>query len=105
MDSTATTHYSRLLWLLQLSSEAHRIGDRERGSSSPSVLALCRSPAMASTFGVGTTEAVTLARFQRMAKKDPEHDWRVRFMGPLNDPTYQRQDGRWVLVQKGEGFA
>ena len=41
-----------------------------------------------------------------MAKKDPDHDWRIFFYAPLYEFEYQRQgDGIWVLVRKGMGFA
>lgn len=53
----------------------------------------------------GDDERVTLRRFERQAAKDPDHDWRVLFYGPLSEPEYQRQDGKWLLVRKGEGFA
>ena len=40
------------------------------------------------------------------ALKDPDHDWRIYFHGPLSDAVYQRHSaGQWVLVQKGLGFA
>jgi hypothetical protein len=40
------------------------------------------------------------------AAKDPDHDWRITFHGPLHGETYQRQGkAQWVLVQKTEGFA
>lgn len=43
---------------------------------------------------------------ERMAKVDPDHDWRIWFFAPLYESEYQRQgDGVWVLVRKGDGFA
>lgn len=43
---------------------------------------------------------------ERAAAKDPNHDWRIVFSGPLSAATYQRHDVcSWVLVEKGEGFA
>lgn len=40
------------------------------------------------------------------AIKDPDHDWRISLIGPLNERHYQRQGvGQWVLYKKGEGFA
>jgi len=40
------------------------------------------------------------------AIKDPNHDWRVNFYGPLYGAVYQRQGiGHWVLIEKSEGFA
>jgi len=45
------------------------------------------------------------ARAEQEAAKDPDHDWRAVLFGPLHGETYQRQDGKWVLVEKNEGFA
>ena len=40
------------------------------------------------------------------ALKDPDHDWRIYFYGPLSEAVYQRHAaGKWVLISKGEGFA
>ena len=40
------------------------------------------------------------------ALKDPDHDWRIIFHGPLSESEYQRHSaGQWVLVRKGQGFA
>lgn len=46
-----------------------------------------------------------LSQVEEKAKEDPDHDWRVCFYGPLSESEYQRQDGNWVLVRKGMGFA
>src|SRR6266566_6039967 len=45
------------------------------------------------------------ARAEEEAAKDPDHDWRAVLFGPLHGETYQRQDGKWLLVEKNEGFA
>jgi len=48
----------------------------------------------------------TFQRFENVARKDPEHDWRVQVDGPLSDVTYQRHGpNEWVAVAKGLGFA
>jgi hypothetical protein len=47
----------------------------------------------------------TGADAERAAAADPDHDWRIVLVGPLSNTTYQRQDGDWVLVEKGPGFA
>lgn len=55
---------------------------------------------------VGDDEHRWLRRYERMAAADPDHDWRVEFIGPLSESTYQRQGEReWVLVERGMGFA
>lgn len=35
----------------------------------------------------------------------PECDWQAVCFTPLHGETYQRQDGKWVLVEQNEGFA
>lgn len=48
----------------------------------------------------------TLEQFEQMAKVDPDHDWRVKYFAPLYESTYQRHDeNKWVLIEKGQGFA
>ena len=47
-----------------------------------------------------------LSKFERMARKDPDADWRAECFLALRDATYQRQgNNRWVLVRSGLGFA
>ena len=44
--------------------------------------------------------------FEDMAKKEPNHDWRIWFHAPLHEEEYQRQDdGKWVMISSGPGFA
>ena len=40
-----------------------------------------------------------------MAVKEPDEDWRVIFHGPMHGESYQRQDGKWVLIDSNPGFA
>ena len=48
----------------------------------------------------------TCADAEREAAKDPDHDWRIIFHGPLSEAEYQRHEANnWVLVRKGMGFA
>jgi hypothetical protein len=48
----------------------------------------------------------TVADVEKMAKEDPDRDWRIYFHAPLYDVEYQRQgEGLWLLVKKGMGFA
>ncbi len=47
-----------------------------------------------------------LRKFENMARKDPNHDWRAVMDGPLHGETYQRHaKNRWVLVLRSKGFA
>ena len=51
-------------------------------------------------------KSTTFIHFENVAKKDPDHDWRVRMDGPLSDVTWQRHGPKtWVAVEKGMGFA
>ena len=47
-----------------------------------------------------------VAEAEALAVADPDHDWRIVLDGPMHGETYQRQSaGKWVLVDKNEGFA
>lgn len=47
-----------------------------------------------------------LAEYEAKAQADPDHDWQAVLNLPLRDAVYQRQgEGRWVLIETGEGFA
>jgi hypothetical protein len=51
-------------------------------------------------------EPMSIGHIESIAKKDPEHDWRAEFYGPLHGETYQRQgDGLWVMIESNMGFA
>ncbi len=44
--------------------------------------------------------------FEEMATKDPEHVWRIWFDAPRYEQLFGRQeDGRWLLIEVGNGFA
>jgi len=46
-----------------------------------------------------------LSEFEAMAKKDPDHDWRVMLFAPLRGREYQRQgDELWVLIDSNPGI-
>ena len=48
---------------------------------------------------------MTSLRWTRRAMKEPEVDWRIAFDGPLHSETYQFQNGDWVMIETGMGFA
>lgn len=51
-------------------------------------------------------EDATLQDVEDIAAGSPDHDWRLKINAPLYDVMYQRQgEGRWVLVERGRGFA
>lgn|SRR6478752_1272077 len=59
-------------------------------------------------FAEGPNDEVfrTLAEFEEMAQKDPDHSWLLILEAPLRGRTYQRQDvNKWVLVDSNMGFA
>ena len=52
------------------------------------------------------SEYPTLMKFENMARKAPDHDWRAECVLPLREATYQRQGrNEWVLISSGPGFA
>lgn len=48
---------------------------------------------------------ITFGDIEKIAAKDPDHDWRIVLHGPMHGETYQRQNGDWLLVEKNQGFA
>ena len=48
----------------------------------------------------------TLKEAEQEALKDEDNDWRIHLVAPLSERHYQRQGkNRWVLYEKGQGFA
>lgn len=48
----------------------------------------------------------TVSRVERLARQDPDHDWRIVLYGPLHGEVYQRHGkSQWVLVESNQGFA
>lgn len=50
-------------------------------------------------------EYKTLMFIENKAKLKPNCDWRAKIFLPLREAEYQRQDGKWILVKTGMGFA
>lgn len=68
------------------------------------VALLCDGETVESVFD--PEESWTFIHYENVAKRDPEHDWRVRVEGPMCGVVYQRQGAKtWVAVEKLEGFA
>jgi len=43
---------------------------------------------------------------ETIAQLNPDHDWRIHLVAPLSERHYQRHShGKWVLYEKGMGFA
>ena len=56
-------------------------------------------------YGAPWNKLPTLRKFENMARKDPDHDWRAIMHGPLHGEEYQRHGkGKWVLVESNQGF-
>ena len=48
----------------------------------------------------------TLKEAEEEALKDEDNDWRIHLVAPLSERHYQRQgENKWVLYEKGQGFA
>jgi hypothetical protein len=53
----------------------------------------------------GDDERMSVRHFEDMARKRPGL-WRIKFEAPLSDATYERRDNnKWELVERGQGFA
>jgi hypothetical protein len=51
-------------------------------------------------------ECMTVSQAEELAMKEPDSDWRIHLVAPLSERHYQRQGvGKWVLYEKGQGFA
>ena len=47
----------------------------------------------------------TTQNAEDLARKDPDHDWRIVLNAPLSGRTYQRHgDDQWMLIEKNMGF-
>lgn len=58
------------------------------------------------TNGADWDDCLSFKDAEKMAAKDPDHDWRIVLNGPLHGETYQRQGtGKWVCVESNQGFA
>lgn len=48
----------------------------------------------------------TFMFIENMARKDPDHDWRIVKHGPLHGETFQRHgNNEWVCIESNKGFA
>lgn len=49
---------------------------------------------------------VTGEQAERLAARNPDHDWQISLQGPMRGRTYQRHaPGQWALIEQNEGFA
>jgi hypothetical protein len=50
--------------------------------------------------------AMSVADAEALARKNPQRDWRIQYIGLLDERHYRRTgDGRWVLVRRGYGLS
>ncbi|MCG6875021.1 MAG: hypothetical protein LJE97_08010 [Betaproteobacteria bacterium] len=50
--------------------------------------------------------AMSVRDAEAMAAAEPEHDWRIHLVGPLDDRHYRRgTDGRWKIYRRGYGLS
>lgn len=47
----------------------------------------------------------TLQDIETTVQASPNHDWRAVLDAPLRGAVYQRQNGKWLLIEENEGFA
>lgn len=53
-----------------------------------------------------TGKAKKVRYFEMLARKEPDHDWRIENHGPMHGETFQRQGkNNWVCIESNEGFA
>ncbi len=50
-------------------------------------------------------ECKRLEEIEKVAKRNTKSDWRAVCDTPLHGEVYQRQRGKWVLVEENPGFA
>lgn len=54
----------------------------------------------------GDTGRISARHFEKKAAIEPDHDWRIQWIGPLRGETYQRHGkDEWNLIEWNEGFA
>jgi hypothetical protein len=48
----------------------------------------------------------TLMKFENLARRDPDNDWRYYHLSEMHDETYQRHGKNyWPIVRSGRGYA
>jgi hypothetical protein len=51
-------------------------------------------------------DMMTVAQAERLAKREPERDWRIHLVAQLEDRHYRREGaGVWVLYERGYGIS
>jgi hypothetical protein len=51
-------------------------------------------------------DLMTVAQAERLAQREPDHDWRIHLVAQLEDRHYRRErPGRWVIYERGYGMS
>jgi hypothetical protein len=54
----------------------------------------------------GERELMTVAQAERLAKREPDREWRIHLVAQLDDRHYRREGaGRWVIYERGYGMS
>jgi hypothetical protein len=54
----------------------------------------------------GQREPMTVAQAERLARREPEREWRIHLVAQLEDRHYRREGaGRWVIYERGYGMS
>ena len=54
----------------------------------------------------GRRDPMTVAQAERMAQREPDHEWRIHLVAQLEDRHYRREGaGRWVIYERGYGIS
>jgi hypothetical protein len=54
----------------------------------------------------GQRDLMTVAQAERLAQREPDHDWRIHLVAQLEDRHYRRERaGRWVIYERGYGMS
>jgi len=56
--------------------------------------------------GTDESEPMTVAQAERLAQREPSHEWRIHLVALLEDRHYRREAaGRWVIYERGYGLS
>jgi hypothetical protein len=49
---------------------------------------------------------MTVAQAERLARREPDREWRIHLVAQLEDRHYRREGaGRWVIYERGYGMS
>jgi hypothetical protein len=51
-------------------------------------------------------DPMTVAQAERLARREPDREWRIHLVAQLEDRHYRREGaGRWVIYERGYGMS